>query len=211
MRNDAVRTLALGLCLACLSPATATIGCSGSTQPADPTPPRQVQRRTPRLATGSPSAPAMRLWPIRTKILLVPDDLAYRGESSCLPEEDPAFGGLFVGGPTRIVTLAAADRRIEAWVSCSPGEFTNVIWIYPAQSPEIRYMLSYVEAGLAVFVRNDWDRACEGATCDHRMSAAEQSFWRAEWKSVGNLLSLSEPVVALEAAVTRIRKSAAKP
>lgn len=181
----------------CLALAISMVSCSPSVH--------EVSRPPP---GGRGVEPMMRLWPIRAELLKVPVDLAFVDESPCLSERDPAFGDLFVDGSTRIVRLRASNRRVEAWITCNASEFTSAIWVYPTTAKDIRYLISFTEAGISIEIREagGWTRECDEARCRGKLSDAERDFWSAQWTAVGELLNLSEDVSHLEEQVTRARR-----
>lgn len=163
---------------------------------------------------AAPSTPAAgqetRLWRLRDQVLRVPADLALEQRSACLPEDDPRFEGLFVGGQTQILTLRASASRIEAWQSCA-GDSLIGVFIYPHGIEDLRYLVSYVEAGISIDVRADgtWARACDEDKCEPgRLAEPEQAFWAAQWEKVSLIDDLSADAAALEAAILSRAKSA---
>lgn len=171
----------------------------------------------PRAPTAAPSAPAAprhetRLWRLRDQVLRAPEDLAFDQRTACLAEEDPRFEGLFVGGQTQILTLRSSVSRIEAWMSCEAPILVGV-FIYPRDAEDLRYFVSYVEAGVAIDVRVEgvWARACNERTCKPgQLAEPDQAFWEAQWENVSLVDDLSTDAMALEAAILARVKSSAR-
>lgn len=167
--------------------------------------------------TEAPSTPAAprhetRLWRLRDQVLRVPADLALEQRSACLPEDDPRFEGLFVGGQTQILTLRASVSRLEAWQSCT-GDSLISVFIYPHGVEGLRYLVSYVEAGVSIDVRADgtWARACNEGRCEPgRLAEPERAFWAAQWEKVSLVDDLSADATALEAAILSRAKSSSR-
>lgn len=166
------------------------------------------------MACGAPPprrqvvAPAIRLWAVRDQVLKVPPALTFERQSTCLSEGNPAFGGQFTGGPARVVTLRAADRRIEAVFSCDADSPLEWLWVYPASAPDVRYVISFTEAGVSIDLRTAgaWQRICDEDHCRVGLSRPELAFWDEQWKALGDVQNVSELAVALDAAVSAMRR-----
>lgn len=173
------------------------IACGGSSAPAP----------SSNVATAEP---AIRLVPLRERVLAVPEGLAFLSETACLEESDPRFGGTFTGGPTRIVSFSGASAAIDAWESCAGGYVNLEVSIKGFDA--IRYHLYMVEAGILVYVKNGsaWERACDGRTCEAgKLKPDEVSFWTAQWAPIKSIVDdLSDPIVALEKALHAARDKA---
>ncbi|MBK7534323.1 MAG: hypothetical protein IPI49_02920 [Myxococcales bacterium] len=188
------------------------VGCGGTAAVPPHAAPSTHAASSTQGAPSTPAAPRQetRLWRLRDQVLRAPADLALEQRSACLAEDDPRFEGLFVGGQTQILTLRASASRIEAWQSCA-GDSLISVFIYPHGVEDLRYFVSYVEAGISIDVRADgmWARACDEDKCKPgRLAQPEQAFWAAQWEKVSLIDDLSADAAALEAAILSRAKSA---
>lgn len=184
------RLASLMLCMA---------ACGGSSSPSVVEAPAAVPTRG--------AASSLRIWAVREQIMKVPDTLTFVRQTACLPEGDAAFESLFTGGPAKVVTLRAADRRIDATFSCGDGEpFLHWLWVYPASVQDVRYLVAFTEAGVSLELRIDgaWQRICDERRCKLGLSPEETAFWSAQWEAIGELLNVSDQAVALDAAISKL-------